>query len=267
MRLSAFQDANQLLLETGHLGEPSSVTSSQPERPGSSASLGGSSSLDSKPRLLISDTATADAYETSNGRTSIQQILYSPESGSESGQSIHELSASAGEISNGVLVGESFLGQPEESLKMNLQPRKEILASRRESLYGNPSKVVPIPRERIEFNPEQDHYKLSGHSRKLSSDSIGSDVSSLRGSEVSITGGSNSIWDGSADLNVVESQSLNDAQIILSLDQRHKLNRVLVSMQRRLVTAKTDMEDLIARLNQEMTVKEYLTTKVCTLFA
>ncbi|MQL81740.1 hypothetical protein Taro_014204, partial [Colocasia esculenta] len=47
-----------------------------------------------------------------------------------------------------------------------------------------------------------------------------------------------------------------------TVDQRHKLNRILLTMQRRLVTAKTDMEDLIARLNQEIAVKEYLTTKV-----
>jgi hypothetical protein len=47
------------------------------------------------------------------------------------------------------------------------------------------------------------------------------------------------------------------------LDQRHKMNRVLLTMQRRLVTVKTDMEDLVSRLNQEIAVKDYLTTKVC----
>ncbi|CAL9071113.1 unnamed protein product [Musa textilis] len=57
-------------------------------------------------------------------------------------------------------------------------------------------------------------------------------------------------------------QSPDSAQIVLPIDQRHKLNRVLLTMQRRLGTAKTDMKDLIARLNQEMAVKEYLTTKV-----
>lgn len=33
-------------------------------------------------------------------------------------------------------------------------------------------------------------------------------------------------------------------------------------MQRRLITVKTDMEDLISRLNHEIAVKEYLTTKI-----
>ncbi|CAI9284221.1 unnamed protein product [Lactuca saligna] len=44
--------------------------------------------------------------------------------------------------------------------------------------------------------------------------------------------------------------------------QQQKMNRVVVSMKRRLGTAKTDMEDLISRLNQEIAVKDYLTTKV-----
>ncbi|KAF6168185.1 hypothetical protein GIB67_011570 [Kingdonia uniflora] len=73
--------------------------------------------------------------------------------------------------------------------------------------------------------------------RKLSVDSVGSDISFIKDSEVSNTG-----------------------VIANLLDQRHKLNRVLMTMQRRLPTAKKDMEDLIARLNQEVAIKEYLTT-------
>ena len=200
-------------------------------------------------------------------------MVHVSETGPKTFASIHDLSASVGEISN-VLLGESILDQPDEFLRTDLQHRKENHALGRDTFCGNSSKEMPLPRERIEFMPEQDHDKLSGHYRKLSSDSIGSDVSSLRGSELSIPGVSNSVWDGSVDLNggearsaiealcSMEAQFLNDAQVLLPFDQGHKLNRVLVTMQRRLVTAKTDMEDIIARLNQEMTVKEYLTTKV-----
>jgi hypothetical protein len=53
-----------------------------------------------------------------------------------------------------------------------------------------------------------------------------------------------------------------DTQVILPTDQRQKLTRLLITMQRRIGTAKTDMEDLIARLNQEVAVKDYLSTKV-----
>ncbi|KAF3329553.1 Sorting nexin-4 [Carex littledalei] len=107
------------------------------------------------------------------------------------------------------------------------------------------------------------------HLRKASSESIGSDVSSLRGSEVASIAGhlSNSILDGSVDndlSNFMDNlcESLNDAQVVLPMDQKNKLVRLLLTLQRRAVTAKTDMEDLIARLNQETAVKEYLNTKV-----
>ncbi|KAL8256280.1 hypothetical protein R6Q59_031347 [Mikania micrantha] len=54
----------------------------------------------------------------------------------------------------------------------------------------------------------------------------------------------------------------SDINLVLPLGQQQKMNRVLFSMQRRLGTAKTDMEDLISRLNQEIAVKDYLMTKV-----
>lgn len=108
------------------------------------------------------------------------------------------------------------------------------------------------------------------HLRKASSESIGSDASSLRGSEVASIAGhlSNSILDGSVDndlSNFMDNlcESLNDAQVVLPMDEKNKLVRLLLTLQRRVVTAKTDMEDLIARLNQETAVKEYLNTKVC----
>ncbi|KAG0455709.1 hypothetical protein HPP92_023497 [Vanilla planifolia] len=119
--------------------------------------------------------------------------------------------------------------------------------------------------------------KLSGHSRKLSCESIGSDVSSIRGSELSNQG---LLWDGPVDfsggiefpvsmeaLRSTKTQTASEEHIILPIDEQLKLNRVLVTMQRRLVAARTDMEDLIARLNQEIVVKEYLTTRVKDLEA
>ncbi|KAF7104727.1 hypothetical protein CFC21_105600 [Triticum aestivum] len=124
---------------------------------------------------------------------------------------------------------------------------------------------------------EEDCDSNPGHARKDSSESLGSDLSSLRGSELSTPGASSSLWDGPVDLpsgvdghsqteNLagVDMQFLYDmdAQVILPTDQRQKLSRLLVTMQRRIGTAKTDMEDLIARLNQEVAVKEYLSTKV-----
>ncbi|KAL6873432.1 hypothetical protein ACP4OV_013514 [Aristida adscensionis] len=119
---------------------------------------------------------------------------------------------------------------------------------------------------------EEDRDSNPGHARKDSAESIGSDLSSLRGSELSAPGASSSLWDGPIDGHNNQTEQLTgldmqllydmDAQVILPADQRQKLTRLLINMQRRIGTAKTDMEDLIARLNQEAAVKEYLTTKV-----
>ncbi|KAK3430612.1 LOW QUALITY PROTEIN: hypothetical protein EUGRSUZ_E02514 [Eucalyptus grandis] len=49
----------------------------------------------------------------------------------------------------------------------------------------------------------------------------------------------------------------------LPSEEGPKLNRVLTTAQESLSTAKTDMEDLIARLNQEIALRQFLTTKVC----
>ncbi|XP_069151708.1 PX domain-containing protein EREL1 isoform X1 [Solanum lycopersicum] len=56
-----------------------------------------------------------------------------------------------------------------------------------------------------------------------------------------------------------------DLQVVIQLDGQNKLNRILSTMQLRLATAKTDIEDLLSRLNQELTVKQYLATKVWIL--
>ncbi|GJN38924.1 hypothetical protein PR202_gb28005 [Eleusine coracana subsp. coracana] len=125
---------------------------------------------------------------------------------------------------------------------------------------------------------EDDHDSNPGHARKDSTETIGSDLSSLRGSEISAPGANSSLWDGPVDLpsnmdrHNSQAEQLTgldmqllydmDAQIILPIDEKQKLTRLLITMQRRIGTAKTDMEDLIARLNQEAAVKEYLSTKV-----
>ncbi|THG22863.1 PX domain-containing protein EREX isoform X2 [Camellia sinensis] len=114
--------------------------------------------------------------------------------------------------------------------------------------------------------------KLGSHLRRLSTDS---DVSSVRASENSNLGVASSLGDNS--LNLPEGAEISrtmdtlansdlqfarDLLVALPSEERNKMNRVLTTMQRRLATAKTDMEDLIARLNQELAVRQYLTTKV-----
>lgn len=62
-------------------------------------------------------------------------------------------------------------------------------------------------------------------------------------------------------LSISGSQFSHGALVILPAEKQQKMNRLLATMQQRLVTSKTDMEDLIARLNQEFAARQYLTTK------
>lgn len=145
----------------------------------------------------------------------------------------------------------------------------------RDEVIENTSNAKPLRMDGTEFFPALGDYKLDGHVRRLSAESVGSDLSSLRASEISNIGAANLFGDFSLDhsegsealRNTDSFENPNillprDSLVVLPSDQRLKLNRVLVTMQRRLATAKTDLEDLIARLNQEATVRKFLTTKV-----
>lgn len=160
---------------------------------------------------------------------------------------------------------------------------REVSSSHPEACSSKPvvktessSKEAVSSVNRISDANEVQHYRLPSHIRKNSNESIASDISSVRGSELQNTGLSDSLGDSFVEFLEGESSatqeamrdplSVNDMRVIFPFDQRQKLNRILLTMQRRLVTAKTDMEDLIARLNQEIAVKEYLSTKVTHFF-
>jgi len=193
-----------------------------------------------------------------------------PASGSltESNQVNHALtrgSSLTGATGNGVL-GEAILDQSDEHVSSVPNHRKgNLLFLEHDGRNGS----VASHRRVVS---EEDRDSNPGHARKDSSESIGSDLSSLRGSELSAPGVSSSLWDGPVDGHISQTEHLTgldmqllydvDTQVILPNDQKQKLSRLLITMQRRIGTAKTDMEDLIARLNQEAAVKEYLTTKV-----
>ncbi|KAJ8774089.1 hypothetical protein K2173_009520 [Erythroxylum novogranatense] len=136
------------------------------------------------------------------------------------------------------------------------------------------SKALPFHSDGPQTFPELEYQGLDGHLRRLSSDSIGSDLTSIRASEVSNLGLNEFFGDDSLDFpegaetsgsDVHASSNLHlprDALVVLPAYERTKLNRVLDTVQRRLTTAKTDMEDLIARGNQEVALRQFLTTKV-----
>ncbi|KAL0910207.1 hypothetical protein M5K25_021161 [Dendrobium thyrsiflorum] len=240
---SSFEYANELTLEASTLGDAPSNLS----RGSSSSASAECSAIALMPQAIASDVANDNTFNKFD----------------------------AGEISNGIMVVPAMLDKPGDFLNANLPQRKFSTRSGGDSSYRNSSKQMFLHKDIVDSNANQDHDKISCHSRRLSSDSIGSDASSIWANEPSMPGVSSLVWDGSIVLSDgavipstmdapsnAETQLANDVQILLPVGQQHKLNRVLLIMQRRLSTARTDMDDIIARLNQEMTVKEYLTTKV-----
>ncbi|KAK9677225.1 hypothetical protein RND81_11G129300 [Saponaria officinalis] len=94
----------------------------------------------------------------------------------------------------------------------------------------------------------------------VGSDSGGSDVNSPRTSE-----GGYDFNRGTDGPTNEELQFPSNLVMALPLEHRQKFSRFLVAMEQRLATAKADMEDLVARLNQEHAVRQFLTTKVTDL--
>ncbi|KAG2729348.1 hypothetical protein I3760_01G246100 [Carya illinoinensis] len=144
----------------------------------------------------------------------------------------------------------------------------------RNEVYEITSNAKTLRMDGTEFFSELGDCKLDGHVRRLSTESVGSDLSSARAGEILNIGAANLFGDylhpseGPEAPRNMDSFVNQDSQlprhllVALPSDERHKLNRVLVTMHRRLATAKADLEDLIARLNQEVAVRQFLTTKV-----
>lgn len=271
----SFQDVNQQTSDASPASN-SSVSSFELPSHSSLPVLAGTSSITTE---YSSDTA----YETSElgtprlGRDDNSEIGLEDLTLDEdlTGPMEKLLKYGMSNIDEGLFMGQSILEELEglPRHKMNDRHLNNVIGKDKQNASASKSSFLVGNGMELFSGPE--HGKVIGHARKLSNESFGSDVSSLRGSEMSNSGIPNSSGDGSFDLpRGAESSSMNeilgnidsqfsgDAQLVLPSDQRHKLNRVLFTMQRRLVTAKTDMEDLIARLNQEMAVKDYLATKV-----
>ncbi|XP_021275531.1 PX domain-containing protein EREL1 isoform X2 [Herrania umbratica] len=272
---SSFQEVNDHSSEANVAGN--STISLLEIPPSSSIShLAGSSSI-------TSDYGSDTAYETSElgtprlGRDDSSEIGLGDLTLDEdlTGSIEKFVKYGMSNIDEGLFMGQTILEQLEDFPKHKSHTRNINNTLGKDTCNGNGSRVSFLAGNGLELFSEPEPAKMAGHTRKLSTESVGSDVSSLRGSDISNSGVPNLSVDGSLDLpgtaevlstvgtlgNSV-TQFSGDTQIVIPLDQRHKMNRVLLTMQRRLVTAKTDMEDLIARLNQEIAVKGYLKTKV-----
>ncbi|KAK1316589.1 hypothetical protein QJS10_CPA05g01375 [Acorus calamus] len=265
---SFFQEVNQNASELNSSGD--SMVSPLQFSLYSGGSIAGSLSVPSQSLSVVSDNGSDIAYETSEIGTPREGKDHNSEVDTDDITLAEEVTVPVGRImknnvshkENGVVMGDHFLGLSAHLEKANNIPNN--------SLYGNSLKYGHSPNDNMDFGLEVERDKVASHARRCSIDSVGSDASSIRGSELSNTVFSNSpgynfirfATGAEESLGSTALQSSNDVQLVLPLDQQHKLNRILSTVQRRLATAKTDMEDLIARLNQEIAVKEYLTTKV-----
>ncbi|XP_054788566.1 PX domain-containing protein EREL2 isoform X1 [Prosopis cineraria] len=266
---ASFQDSNQQNLESDPASNNTAYSVQSPLH--SNLSLGAGSSS------IASDYGSDTAYEPSELGTPGVGLDDNSEVGTDDLTLDEDVTSpieklvkyGISNIDEGLFMGQTILEQLEGLPKHKVNARHFSYAAESKN-NGNAFNASHLSKSPMELFSEPEHAKVIGHVRKLSNESVGSDGSSLRGGDFSATGIPNGSVDlpGNAmesrtpDIGHAETHSTGDAQVVLPLDQRHKLNRILLTMQRRLVTAKTDMEDLIVRLNQEIAAKDFLATKV-----
>ncbi|KAK6912238.1 hypothetical protein RJ641_024331 [Dillenia turbinata] len=238
--------------------------------------------LDSDVSLAVSSAIASDSEigtpneDSEIGTPRWGSDLVSENLTSEQGFSPQETSLKYGisANANSLLSGDFSLQRFERFFRRKLRSKIDNDVIDRE----NPSE--DMPKDAVHFGvgsrlaSEMESQKLTGHARRLSADSVASDVSSMKASEISNFGDVNSFADpietaggteASRSMDAVDGSGLQfPGHLVVALpsDERQRIGRVLTTVQRRLVTAKTDMEDLLSRLNQELAVKQYLTMKV-----
>ncbi|KAF8110900.1 hypothetical protein N665_0078s0090 [Sinapis alba] len=269
---SACQDVDQNASDAAN--DKNSTSSSPMVHPSLSLfQTGGGSSL-------TSDYGSDTAYETSEfGSPSLGQDDVS-EIGTEDLTLDEEvinpmeklLNLSMSNIDEGLSMSQTILDQLEDFPKHKVRSRYVNSIPGKDVYNGNASKGVLLANNgsRLLSEPEPLIHSVM-HDRNLSFESA--DGFSLHTGETSTSGLLSSSSDSHLDLHRVAGASLGtglvcnpgrqgSAQIVLPLELRKKLNKILLATNERLVNAKTDMEDLIARLNQEIAVKDYLNKKV-----
>lgn len=132
-----------------------------------------------------------------------------------------------------------------------------------DKVTGYTADAIALHLDGTEFTPAVRDYNLNAHVKRLSTENITSDLSSLRNTETSNLTTTTLVQDALHSLAGSHEASRNsDLFFTFPLDEQHKLKKILNTQKQRLVTTKADVEDLIARLNQEMAARQYLVTKV-----
>ncbi|KAF8047005.1 hypothetical protein N665_3267s0006 [Sinapis alba] len=269
---SACQDVDQNASDANN--DRNSTTSSPMAHPTLSLfQTGGSSSL-------TSDYGSDTVYETSElgspslGHDDISEIgtedLTLDEEVTNPIEKLVNFSMS--NIDEGLSMSQTILEQLEDFPKHKVRSRYVNNIQGKDAYNGNASKGVFLGNNGSpHLSESESSVHLVMHDRNLSVESA--DGFSLHTSETSTSGLLSSSSDSHLNLHrgagvtlgtglVCNPERQGNALTVLPVDLRKKLNRILLATNERLVNAKTDIEDLIARLNQEIAVKEYLNRKV-----
>ncbi|KAL3528887.1 hypothetical protein ACH5RR_008209 [Cinchona calisaya] len=245
---SSFQEANQNASDAN--ASASSVISSDQILNYSDGSLVAGSSF-------ASDFGNDSTYEASELGTPRHDMDTRHEFGVDSASyDLHITSAAIASAKDGL--SGNYVRPSKESIEGNEQGsyhnmtlRTKDSATDHDTLNTNTSQSEADHEGKMELISGIENLR---NVRRLSGDSLESDISSVRlefpeGSEAS----------GNNDL---IARSEQGSSIVLPTVEQNKMSRTLTTMQQRLNTARTDVEDLIARLNQELAVRQYLSTKV-----
>ncbi|XP_060205169.1 PX domain-containing protein EREX-like isoform X2 [Lycium barbarum] len=129
-----------------------------------------------------------------------------------------------------------------------------------DSEQGNPESYFKMPSTGGDTDISADRAMDRAHAKRT----LETDISSERLSDISnfFRSASHDPAEGADFPGLNAPARPGHLQVVIQLDEKNKMNRILSTMQLRLATAKTDLEDLLTRLNQELAVRQYLATKV-----
>lgn len=230
---------------------------------------------------IISSCGDDYAYETSQSGKPKHWKDNNSELGMEKATSDHDLASPAeATIKEGLsgnddakLSKEFMLGNQEKDLHSELFHGRVKSGIDRDEMYRDTSKAVSLHECGMELSSGSENPTIVNHclSRERPENDTGSPTpgETLNLWEAQQICSTSSELSRSAEafktMDMLVSSALqfsHETLLVLPTDEQQKMNRLLTTMQQRLATSKADMEDLITRLNQELTVRQYLTTKV-----
>ncbi|KAL4386849.1 hypothetical protein GQ457_09G013550 [Hibiscus cannabinus] len=243
---SAFQEENECSPEPNVAGH-GTVLSNDVSPSSNTSHVGGCSSI-------TSDYGCDTAYETSElgsprlGRADSSDIGFGDLTLDEdlSGSIENFVKYGMSNIDEGLVMGQTILEQLEDFPRHKAHNRNINNTMEKEIYNGNDSRASFLGSNGLELFSEPEPAKMAGHAQKLSTESVGSDITSLRGNDMgssrfpnSSAGllGTSEVSSTMGSLGKLELQFSDATQILFPLDHRQKMNRVLLTMQQRLVTA------------------------------